>query len=211
LKAKYRFLSEIGSSVSTAPSQSVEADRAARIFAIICANHSRPRQILDVGGSDGHLMLPFLSQGAECFLVDFSTGSLSGITRLGDTIIDVPRTMTFDAVICSHVLEHVAEPRHILTEAHQRMHDGSIIYVEVPVELFHNNVWNPIHAEPVTHVNFFTTESLRHILLTSGYRIALLEECLSTYQGKPLPVIRAVASKVNPHTVAVQVGGGSFG
>jgi SAM-dependent methyltransferase len=118
-----------------------------------------------------------------------------GVQRLGSTLADVPQAMSFDLVICSHVLEHVAYPRRLLEEVRQVLCDNGTVYVEVPVEKFHNNASNPILAEPVTHISFFTAVTLRALLLAVGFRIDLLEECTGTYEGQALPVIRAIATK----------------
>jgi 2-polyprenyl-3-methyl-5-hydroxy-6-metoxy-1,4-benzoquinol methylase len=192
LEAKYRFLGEMEKDLAD-----TDAPRAARIFEAVSAVQTSPTRVLDVGGSDGRMMLPFLAQGAQCFLVDYKNWTHQGIERLGATISEVPKTMIFDVIICSHVLEHVAHPRGLLESIIQRMHDDGTLYVEVPREVFRSNVRNPIMAEPVTHINFFTADSLRRVLFVAGYQTDTVEECESTYEGRPLPVIRAVAAKAN--------------
>ena len=149
-------------------------------------------------------MLPFLAHGSDCFLVDYANWTQQGILRLGSTLADVPKAMTFEVVICSHILEHVACPRSLLEEVSRVLRDDGVLYIEVPREVFYNNAWNPIIAEPVTHINFFTALTLQYLLLKSGYQPNFLEECAGTYEGRPLPIIRAVATKncylVEPET-----------
>lgn len=193
LAAKYRFLMEAKGPRDAAVE--LDATRAARVYETVCAGRSKPFRVLDVGGGDGRLMLPFLAQGVECYLVDYGKWILEGVQRLGSTLADVPQTMSFDIVICSHVLEHVSYPRRLLEDIRRILCDGGIVYLEVPLEVFRNNAWNPILAEPVTHISFFTTTTLRHLLLATGYQTNLLEECAGTYEGRPLPIIRAVAAK----------------
>jgi SAM-dependent methyltransferase len=197
LEAKYRFLIEAKGVGPRDAAVELDAARAARVYETVCAVQTNPFRVLDVGGGDGRLMLPFLAQGAECYLVDYANWMQQGVQRLGSTLADVPQTMSFDVAICSHVLEHVAYPRRLLEEVRQILSDDGVVYIEVPMEAFRNNAWNPILAEPVTHISFFTAVTLRHLLLTSGYQPNLLEECAGTYEGRPLPVIRAVATKIS--------------
>ncbi|CAE6860348.1 hypothetical protein R69658_07586 [Paraburkholderia aspalathi] len=197
LEAKYRFLMEAKGVGTRDAAVEQDAARAAWVYETICAVQTNPFRVLDVGGGNGRLMLPFLARGAECYLVDYATWTHQGVQRLGSTLADVPQAMSFDVAICSHVLEHVAYPRRLLEEVHRILCDDGIVYVEVPLEEFRNNAWNPILAEPVTHISFFTAVTLRHLLLAVGYQTNLLEECVGTYEGQPLPVIRAVATKSN--------------
>jgi SAM-dependent methyltransferase len=195
LEAKYRFLMEATDVDACDAVVEKDAARAAQVYNTICAVQPHSTCILDVGGGNGRLMLPFLAHGAACYLVDFATRMHQGVQRLGSTLADVPQAMSFDLVICSHVLEHVAYPRRLLEEVRQVLCDNGTVYVEVPVEKFHNNASNPILAEPVTHISFFTAVTLRALLLAVGFRIDLLEECTGTYEGQALPVIRAIATK----------------
>jgi SAM-dependent methyltransferase len=201
LEAKYRFLGQAEKNTATDVAADADWLRAERIFQAVSAVQARPARVLDVGGGDGRMMLPFLAQGARCFLVDYKNSTHMGIERLGSTLAEVPTTMTFDVIICTHVLEHVAHPRRLLEAIIQRMHPDSALYVEVPIEVFRNNAWNPILAEPVTHVNFFTADSMRRLLLLVGYQAGNVEEGEGTYEGRPLPVIRAVATKGNSATM----------
>ena len=66
-------------------------------------------RILDFGGGDGKLLSGFRRRGHDCYLVDYNLQPLTGIEKLGDTLDDLDDGETFDVVLCSHVLEHVAE------------------------------------------------------------------------------------------------------
>ena len=123
---------------------------------------------LDFGGGDGKLLAPFVDAGHDCYLVDYNTEPLPGVKKLADTLDGVDDT--FDAIICSHVLEHVADPLGTLRDLRARLRPGGRIYAEVPSE-----VWRgiPIERDPVTHVNFFTVASFgRRITASLTSRIA---------------------------------------
>jgi hypothetical protein len=75
--------------------------------------------------------------------------------------------------------------------------------VEVPLEAFYNNAWNPIVAEPVEHINFFTPEGVVRILCSAGFESDGAQVGWSSYEGRSLPVIRAVASSENTRPALV--------
>jgi SAM-dependent methyltransferase len=199
LSSKYRFL-RAALAATPVPSLSaiIEAADAARAAAILDALASRvevPGRVLDVGGGDGRLMTPFADRGFECFLVDQVEHTRPAVRRIGDRIDDVPPDLTFDAAVCSHVLEHVASPRELLELVRDRLRDGGAVYVEVPWEVFHNNAWNPIAVQPVEHINFFTADAVERILHGAGFTVDKAEVGWGSYEGRPLPVIRAVGVK----------------
>ena len=116
--AKYRFMQRIasegsraGASVMTDAGRAMDQRRAQRIHSIV-RRHARAGtlRVLDFGGEDGKLLGPFLDDGSECDLIDYSTSVRPGVRKIGDTLDDAPADLLYDAIICSHVLEHVAEP-----------------------------------------------------------------------------------------------------
>ena len=199
LNRKYRFLrAALIGSPAPAMSARVEAADTARAVAILqalaphIAGHAR---VLDIGGGDGRLMAPFVERGFECYLVDRVDYTCQGVTKLGDSLEELPAESVFDVAICSHVLEHVASPGELLEHVYARLRNGGVVYVEVPLEVFQNNAWNPIVAEPVEHINFFTPEAVDRILRGSGFTVVGAQVGWSSYEGRPLPVIRAVGVK----------------
>lgn len=151
----------------------------------------RNQRVLDVGGGDGHLLIPFASHDCELCLVDFNEHPRAGVQRLGSTIEDVPIGRTFDIIICSHVLEHVSDPRQLLLQIRSILATSGAAYVEVPLE-----VWRgiPISRDPVTHVNFFTPASLRALLTSCGLHVCTLRSTLSTYGEMYKRVVWAVVT-----------------
>lgn len=199
LNRKYRFLrAALTGSPAPAVSPRVEAEDAARAVAILDALApyiAGQARVLDIGGGDGRLMAPFAERGCECFLVDRVDHTCPGVTKLGASLDELPAEPAFDAAVCSHVLEHVASPGELLEHVHARLRGGGAVYVEVPLEVFHNNAWNPIVAEPVEHISFFTPDAVDRILRGSGFKVGGAQVGWSSYEGRPLPVIRAVGVK----------------
>ena len=193
--AKYKFLAKHEKpGVPQSPSRRthrLELARANFLARFISAHERFPaRRILDVGGGDGRLMRRFLAKGCACFLVDFNSCPIAGVTRLGSTLDEVPPGTCFDAIICSHVVEHVAEPVHFLRQMRSLLSPKGILYVEVPQE-----IWKgiPIIDDPVTHINFFTADSLRCALLGSSLLPVAVEPRLAPYGDRFKRVVSAVA------------------
>lgn len=126
--------------------------------------------ILDYGGGDGHLMEGFLRDGAACHVIDYADKVYSGVISIGKTEDDLPENASYDMIMCSHVVEHLVDPLSSLIKLRLALKPKSILYVEVPVE-----VWRgpPRQSEPVTHLNFFTPASLKNLVLRAGYNVEL--------------------------------------
>lgn len=109
--------------------------------------YSRPPvTVLDIGGNDGE-NTPFHDQ-AEIT-----------VCEIGDGIPDA----SFDVVVLSHVLEHVAEPRELLGRAVVR--SSGLVYIEVPIEI-NNDHWHE-------HVQKFNARSLHEM---SGHSFLAYQE-----------------------------------
>jgi len=162
--------------------------------AILGLTKQAPHKVLDVGGGDGRLLQPFLELGSECFLVDFNQSPISGVCRLGTELEEIPFGMTFDVIICSHVLEHVAEPMVMLRRARDLLSPNGLLYIEVPLE-----VWKgvPIASDPVTHINFFTKKVLEAALLLAGLSPVMSEKRVAPYGEYYIRVVSIMAKRGN--------------
>jgi SAM-dependent methyltransferase len=149
-----------------------EALRARRLFNLVAPylQSLGNARILDYGGGDGHLMERFVEKGASCHVLDYSGTAAPGVASIGRTEDDLPAEAVYDAVVCSHVVEHLVDPRAALAKLVAVLKDGGVMYVEVPVE-----IWGraPRQSEPVTHLNFFTPGSLTRLLTEAGLSVAM--------------------------------------
>jgi SAM-dependent methyltransferase len=196
LDAHYRYLQEvernIGGSHGSARARELDRRRARRTARAILRHRGDGRlRVLDHGGGDGKLLEPFLARGDDCALVDYNVTPLAGVRKVGDTLDDVSAAERYDAIVCSHVLEHVAQPRELLTALADRLTPGGVVFAEVPLE-----VWKrvPIHRDPVTHVNFFTPASFRALFERSGLRALELRRERGSYGGSRKDVLVAVGT-----------------
>jgi len=194
--AKYRLLEELGQDYGRNPPNSpIELKRARALYEQIAdqIDIGDVKNVLDYGGGDGRLMQDFVRVGKSCFNIDYNRNSVTGVEKLGDTLDSLEPARQFDLIICSHVLEHVAEPLAVVKELSQHLTGNGWIYIEVPME-----VWKapPLHPEPVTHINFFTPNSLRNLLTLAGLSVS--ESRLGAYLhplGTWVHVVRAIARR----------------
>jgi SAM-dependent methyltransferase len=205
--AKYRFLQrveiDIGGSSPSAAARRLDRARADRTFEAV-ARHAdgAALDVLDFGGGDGKLLAPFLERGHRCGLVDYNVRPLEGVAKLGDTLDDLDADARFDAVICSHVLEHVSEPGATVRQLAGRLRPGGVVYAEVPVEIWRGI---PIGRDPVTHLNFFTLGALEELFRRNGLEVVGSEQYRGSYAESRLEVATAVGrpgSSERPPTAA---------
>lgn len=161
-------------------------------------------RVLDFGGGDGKLISPFLERGHECFVVDYNEHPAPGIRRLCSTVSEIPSNLGFDVILCSHVLEHQADPAEILHELTPHLSAGGLLYGEVPQELFGGI---PIERDPVTHIGFFAGAGTLNVLLErADLEILACRSQLATYNEQTLHIVWAVGRKaskrLSPHYAA---------
>lgn len=150
-------------------------------------------EILDFGGGNGRLMPAFIARGHACGVVDYPTEIISGVQFLGASLDALAADARFDLIVCSHVLEHLADPKAAVLRLIPRLRDAGVLYVEVPLEIWGSP---PLPAEPVTHINFFTPDSLRALLEHAGLEVqSCAEDLYTTEMGSRGIAVRAVATR----------------
>ena len=128
----------------------VLSDKKARVLDVGCANGG----LLEALRALGYTNLEGLDPAPAC--VDNTwrrgfaarTGSLSGIPE---------NPGTFDAVILSHVLEHVRDLEGALTGLRKLLHKNSIVHIEVPDATRYSDFLNaPFQDFNTEHINHFS-------------------------------------------------------
>lgn len=145
--------------------------------------NSKSLDILDYGGGDGHLLVSMKNRGNNCYLVDYNKFPVDGITRLGNTLGDVPENYKFDLIVCRHVLEHVSSPKEMITSFKDYLKKQGCVYAEVPIQLF--GCPKP-SSDPVTHINFFQEESFRILFGAAGFIPIVSRKKSTSYHGEPM-------------------------
>jgi SAM-dependent methyltransferase len=171
IDAKYRMIaSDPGDDAATAPRVgSLDRERSGELYATLFPHlPPTPGRLLDFGGGDGALTACFADAGFRCGVVDYTPTLVPGVERLGATLDDLPDDARFELVLCSHVLEHVAEPVEITRVLASRLAPDGLLLVEVPLEILGGV---PRLREPVTHVSFFCESSLVTVLRRAGLEV----------------------------------------
>ncbi len=142
-------------------------------------------KLLDVGCGIGKLRLACPLDSIEFTGIDVRSTSLeiargNGYTRIlqANLVGALPfASESFDALVCSHVLEHLPNPEHQIQEILRVLRPGGIFLMGVPMSWWWTR-WLRVHALPLVvpekrpealaasfgHVTFFTMPSLKALL-----------------------------------------------
>ncbi len=188
---KYRFLNAQGNDYGKMETLQNSTERARRLFDACRSWLPRQGQVLDYGGGDGRLMECFSQARHDCFLVDYNPNPQSYVSKICDTLDEFDSGDKFHGVIVNHVLEHLADPVAILSRLRRMLLDGGFVFVEVPMEIWRNP---PFQGEPVTHLNFFVTQSLARCLQVAGFgKVRVRQTTYLNPSGRKLPAVQAWA------------------
>jgi SAM-dependent methyltransferase len=159
-------------------------------------------RVLDAGAGDA----PYADLFSRC---DYVTADWPNSVHAGGRRANIVASLeslpvaaeSFDAVLCTEVIEHVARPDAVLAELQRVLAPGGRICLTVPF------VW-PLHEEPFDFYRY-TSHSLEHILKQAGFVDVLVDTrsgYLSTLgqvaamtgwlRARPTPGIRAIQLRV---------------
>jgi len=193
---KYKYLLAVEGDVGGQTGFSIYAKKLDRRRAMhvynYCIKYSSKVKVkvLDYGGGNGKLLENFAADGHHCYIIDYNENPLPGIIKLSNDRTDFKHDMRFDIIICSHVLEHVSDITKLVEFFKDRLLPNGLVYAEVPHEIW---AGIKIDADPVTHVNFFTENSLKSLFLTNGFKVIDSKRMISTYGKKSIEVVKLIA------------------
>jgi SAM-dependent methyltransferase len=100
--------------------------------------------------------------------------------------IDAP----VDAVVCRHVVEHVADPAHLLTQVRHALRPDGLVFFETPALewILEGCVFWDFFYE---HCGYFTRDALANLFRISGFRIL---EATAVFGDQYLAIIASRAS-----------------
>lgn len=147
-------------------------------------------RVLDAGAGEA----PYRPLFAHC---DYVTQDWPGTVHQGahgaDVIADLHdlplEDGSFDAVLCTEVLEHVAEPARVLDELARVLRPGGSVLITVPFVI-------GLHEEPHDHYRY-TSHGLRGLLGRSGFT-GIEVEPLTGYWSTLSHVLRIAAMNTTP-------------
>ena len=103
----------------------------------------------------------------------------------------------YDAVICSHILEHIAYPQALMEDILKTLKPGGTLIVVIPNLFFWPERLKLIRGEwryeksgtfDYTHLRWYTTETMKDFLAASGFTISQFK----AFGWVPLPGLRRV-------------------
>jgi len=135
-----------------------------RLLEVGCGNGSTLKQMLDLG---------WLAEGLDFDASSVTNARAKGLTvHHGDLVSSKFEDNTFDAVVMSHVIEHVPNPLIVLQESYRILKPDGILVVLTPntASLGHwmyGRNWRGL--EPPRHLHIFNTMSLRSMASLGGF------------------------------------------
>jgi len=121
--------------------------------------------VLDIGCGAGRQSLFFKENGKNVTSIDYGCSPASLLNKSDDVIIgDFMEydfnSRQFDAVWCSHVLEHIPNPNLFLRKIHSILNENGVLALSVP----------PLKHEIVGgHVSFYNAGVLLYNLVLAGF------------------------------------------
>jgi len=126
------------------------------------------RKILDAGSGrlpEQYLRAEIMATGAQLTTLDLFAGE--GVDVAGD-VADLPfPAESFEAVLCTQVLEHVQDPQAVCRELYRVLKPGGVAVVTAP-----QSAW--LHNLPY-HYFHFTRIGLAQMLERSGFKVEKIE------------------------------------
>ncbi len=181
LRAEYQ--KRLGDELDAGPedeflqTQKIYADYLCRLL----RRHAPGPRLLDIGYGSGYLLRTARAHGFQVYGVETSRALTSKLDALfGQRLavahlgVDELPWGSFDVVVMTHVLEHLADPRPVLRNIFDSLHPDGILYLAVPdndawqFRIF-GKEWDAIN--PIAHYQFFNETSLTHALRDTGFHL----------------------------------------
>ncbi len=100
----------------------------------------------------------------------FARSAAHDIAALGESLPFV--SGTFDAVVCTEVLEHVPEPSRVLTEVYRVTIPGGVVLLSTPM------TWG-LHEEPYDFYRY-TNHGLQYLFEKAGFQLVSVRQTTGT-------------------------------
>jgi 2-polyprenyl-3-methyl-5-hydroxy-6-metoxy-1,4-benzoquinol methylase len=175
--------------------------RASVDFEIFYLPEQNGGKLLEIGFGSGEMLQGMQRKGWVVEGIDFDPNAVKNArskglnVRLGSLTEQRYADNTFDAIVMSHVLEHVHDPVQLLKECHRLLRNGGKLISITPNthsfghKLFKEN-WRGL--EPPRHLNLFSNKSASKLLRLAYFNTI---EITSTIRGADGMLIASAAIK----------------
>ena len=154
--------------------------RASLYFRVMYLPSKHGGLLLEVGCGNGQTLLNLAARDWKVEDVDFDPVAVQNArgkglsVHLGDLAEQHYPDEHFEAVIMSHVIEHVHDPLKLLQESHRILKNGGRLVVVTPNaeswgHRLYRDAW--LGLDPPRHLQVFTCRTLRQVLQAAGFRI----------------------------------------
>jgi len=147
---------------------------------------NNPR-VLDVGCATGAVLETLRGRGWRVTGVEISPSAEYAAAARKLDVRNLPleenefAQQSFDAILASHLIEHLNDPREFLTEAHRILKDGGYIFITTPnISGFQSRLFASRWRSAIfDHLYLFSVRTLSRLLEDTGFK----PECRRTWGG----------------------------
>lgn len=149
---------------------------------------TRDTCVLDVGAGAGANAKRLRALGKDVYAVTASQGELERLRHVTRSVklLDIEREVpdfecgSFDAIVCSHILEHLRDPGAVLIRLSDLLKPDGRIYIALPNIAFYKQRLDALRGRfhysdggllDETHLRFYTFWTARRLLERSGFRV----------------------------------------
>jgi 2-polyprenyl-3-methyl-5-hydroxy-6-metoxy-1,4-benzoquinol methylase len=144
----------------------------------------KPGKLLDIGCGDGRLLKSASALGWEVIGLEIDAQAVLAAQENGFNVIHGTYenleglTKEFDCVICSHVLEHVHDPKDLIQTIYHQLKSGGLLLLSLPNSQSHALKYFGINwrgLEAPRHLALPSSENLEKLLKSVGFDIEGVE------------------------------------
>lgn len=167
------------------PERSDNHQRVARVCAYVRQHGARPqgqpRRVLDVGSGLCVFLAAMAEEGWEGTALDLNPYSVAhardvvGVQAYEGSLERSRSLGRFDLITFNKVLEHVADPARVLSQARRHLEPHGLVYVELPDGEVAAECGADREEFSVDHLNVYSTDSFALLARQAGFRIQKLE------------------------------------
>lgn len=148
--------------------------------------------LLEAGAGASTFALNAVDHGFKVSVVDaapWAVDFLSSHEGVSGQVADLNQCQlppqTFGAIHCSHVLEHLNNPRGFLSQCYQSLQEGGLMYLSFPAYQDGVLAWrdrlhraglahHPFNYGAPDHLSYFNTDCIRNTLVDIGFEVVRL-------------------------------------
>lgn len=147
-------------------------------FSVMHLGYKPGGRLLEVGCGNGSMLEYLASLGWRVKGLDIDPQAVESARRRGldVTVGSLEQSNCadnqFDAVIMSHVIEHVPDPAGLVAECRRVLKPGGMLSLVTPnVESYGSRFFGRswLHLDPPRHLNLFTIRALRNLTRAAGF------------------------------------------